>query len=294
MVRTLRAAAVVACLFSISAAAEEPDFDGSTGAPMRDSVADFSAARKAGGQVAKPVQPTKQSGKDLYYFSKEEASQARKKFGFRVKETKGFTFDSDVPPAIQKQMLADLEFIKGIKGASATPLHAKIFGAVDGTGYYQFFDSRVTGIGLNSCGGGNAVACVIPFMDPSKMWLTNNFIKFSHPQVARMMVVFHESRHTESQNGNWPHANCPDPFRDAQGKDMKSIWTGASLAGEPACDETPLGSYGSSTIMLKNISKSCSNCTDKVKMDAGLYADDQLGRIIDEGAKKDMQDDFAK
>ena len=109
-----------------------------------------------------------------------------------------------------------------------------------------------------------------------------------------MMVVFHEARHTESSHGNWPHASCPTPFLDAQGKDMKSIWTGAKLAGEPACDKTPLGSYGSSTIMLKNIQKFCSSCTDKVKMDAGLYADDQMGRITDAKAKKQMQDDLYK
>ena len=46
--------------------------------------------------------------------------------------------------------------------------------------------------------------------------------------------------------------------------------------------------------MLKNISKYCSNCNDKVKMDAALYADDQLGRIIDAGAKQQMKDDFTK
>src|SRR4029077_10697536 len=138
-----------------------------------------------------------------------------------------------------------------------TVLHQKIFGLgpVAGPGYTRFFESRVTGIGLDDCGSANAVACVIPFQDPSKMWITQNYIKFSHPQVARLMVVFHESRHTEEQNGNWPHANCPEPFSNASGQPMKSIWTGASLAGEPACDSTPFGSYGSSLIMLKNIAK---------------------------------------
>ncbi|HLD99810.1 MAG TPA: hypothetical protein VJB59_06100, partial [Bdellovibrionota bacterium] len=137
-----------------------------------------------------------------------------------------------------------------------------------------------------------AVACVIPMYSSSKMWLTENFVKFSHPQVSRMMVVFHEARHTEVKNRNFPHATCPVPFKDADGQDMKSIWTGATLAGEPACDKTPFGSYGSSLIMLKNIQKFCLNCTDKVKMDAGLYADDQFKRIIDQNAiqaiKKDL------
>ena len=226
-------------------------------------------------------------------FTKEEAAAAKKKFGFRP-EARGWTFDADVPADIQKQMRADLAFIYGLKGGKGPPLHQKIFGAMDGAAYQKFFETRVSGIGMDGCGNGNAVACVIPFRDPSKMWLTQNFIKFSHPQVSRMMVVFHEARHTESRNGNWPHATCPTPFLDENGADMKSIWTGAQLAGEPACDKTPLGSYGSSTIMLKNIQKSCTNCTDKVKQDAGLYADDQMGRIIDSGAKKEMQDDFAK
>ena len=163
---------------------------------------------------------------------------------------------------------------------------------MDGAAYAKFFETRVSAIGMNACGNGNAVACVIPFLNPSKMWLTKNFIRFSHPQVSRMMVVYHEARHTEVRHGFWGHATCPTPFRDAQGNDMRSIWTGATLAGEPACDKTPLGSYGSSTIMLKNISKFCSNCTDKVKMDAGLYADDQMGRIIDAGAIREMTDDF--
>jgi len=205
-----------------------------------------------------------------------------------------YTFDSDVPANIQDQIKQDLSFIGTIQSTTQSNLHKTIFGAVSGDAYSKFFDSRVTGIGLNDCGNGNAVACVIPFEDPSKMWLTNNYIKFSHPQVARMMVVFHESRHTESDHGNWPHANCPDPFLDANGSPMKSIWTGAPLASEPACDETPLGSYGSSTIMLKNISKFCTNCTDKVKMDAGIYADDQMGRITDAGAIQQMRDDLYK
>ena len=124
------------------------------------------------------------------------------------------------------------------------------------------------------------------------MWLTQNFITFSHPQVARMMVVYHESRHTESQNGNWPHDTCPTPFVDKNGNEIKSIWTGATLAGEAACDSTPFGSYGSSMILLKNIQKFCSSCTEKVKMDAGIYADDQFKRVTDAQAIASIQADL--
>jgi len=271
-------------------------FDGSSGpaAPAVDFAPARAAARATAVEGKAAPAPTKRSGADLYYFTKEEAAAARMKFGFREKTDRKWTFDPDVPADIQKQMLADLSFIYGLKGSGATPLHRQIFGAMDGGAYQKFFESRVTGIGMDDCGNGNAVACVIPFQDPSKMWLTQNFIRFSHPQVSRMMVVFHEARHTESRHGNWPHATCPTPFLDENGGDMKSIWTGALLQGQPACDETPLGSYGSSTIMLKNIQKFCANCTEKVKMDAGLYADDQMSRIIDAGAKQEMKDDFAR
>lgn len=203
-----------------------------------------------------------------------------------------YTFDNDVPADIQKQMTEDFSFIGSIQGNGASALHQQIFGQVDGATYQKFFTDRVTAVGLNSCGNGGAVACVIPMIDSSKIWLTQNYIKFSHPQIARLMVVFHESRHTEDANSNWPHATCPTPFLDKNGNDMKSIWTGLALQGQPACDVTPFGSYGSSMIMLKNVQKFCSNCTDKVKMDAGIYADDQFGRVIDAGAISQIQKDL--
>jgi hypothetical protein len=203
-----------------------------------------------------------------------------------------YTFDSDVPADIQSQMQADLGFVASIQGSGASSLHQQIFGQVDGPTYKNFFESRVAAVGLNDCGNGGAVACVIPMIDSSKIWLTQNYIKFSHPQIARLMVVFHESRHTEDANANWPHATCPTPFLDKNGQDMKSIWTGLGLAGEPACDVTPFGSYGSSMIMLKNVQKFCSNCTDKVKMDAGIYADDQFGRVIDAKAIAQINSDL--
>jgi hypothetical protein len=205
-----------------------------------------------------------------------------------------YTFDSDVPADIQAEMLADLGFVNTIQGSGASALHQQIFGNVDGPTYTQFFSSRISKVGMNSCGDANAVACVIPlpFFTVNKMYLTQNYIKFDHPQIARLMVMFHESRHTESKNSNWPHATCPSPFLDANGNSMVSIWTGASLAGEPACDETPFGSYGSSLIMLKNIQKFCTNCTDKVKADAGLYADDQFGRITSADAIQQIKTDL--
>ena len=200
------------------------------------------------------------------------------------------TFDPGVPPAVATQMRDDLVFMTTVQGTEMSPLHKEIFGAMDGANYGVFFDSHIKSVGISDCGGGAAVACVYPFLG-KKMFITNNYIKFSHPQVARLMVVYHEARHTESEHGNWGHADCPTPFRNERGEDIKSIWTGAMLAGQPACDETAYGSYGSSTILLKNISRYCATCSEKVKMDADIYAQDQLGRIVDAAAKAAMLKD---
>jgi hypothetical protein len=201
-------------------------------------------------------------------------------------------FDSDVPAAIREQMLSDLDFVGQIEAPKQTPLHQRVFGELNGSAYRNFFESRVAGVGLDDCGSPNAVACVIPYYDSTRIWLTNNYIRFSHPQIARLMVIYHEARHTERSNRFWSHASCPRPFLDEQGREKKSIWTGAPLAGEAACDVTPFGSYGSSTIMLKNVAKFCSNCSSKVKMDADLYATDQLGRITNTRARQQMLTDF--
>lgn len=203
-----------------------------------------------------------------------------------------FTFDNDVPLAVKNQMLQDLDFIKGIQGNGASPLHQKIYGQVNGAVYDHFFQSRVHSIGMSRCGSLTASACVMPDTDPSKMWLTESFTTLSIPQIARMMIVYHETRHTEVQNKFWPHAKCPPVFTDSDGTPMLGTWSKAPLADHPDCDSTPFGSYGSSSLMMKNIAKWCTNCTEKVKQDADFYADDQFKRIIDPKAKQDMKDDI--
>lgn len=204
------------------------------------------------------------------------------------------TFDQDVPADLRKQMVDDLTFMSSLKGEQVTGLHKEIFGAMDGQGYGRFFEERVLKIGMDDCGSPIAVACVIPIRGSSKMWITQNYIKFSHPQIARSMIVYHEARHTEKQNRNWMHAKCPKPFLDERGQPIRSIWTGADLAGQDGCDITPYGSYGSSTILLKNVAKFCSNCTEKVRQDANLYSNDQLKRIINAQARTAMVRDFGQ
>jgi hypothetical protein len=164
---------------------------------------------------------------------------------------------------------------------------------MSGSLYSTWFNSRVKSVGFTEQDMGGAVAYVAPFEDSTKMVLTKNFTSFDHPQIARMMVVYHEARHTEDDKGNWPHATCPTPFKDAAGNDVKSIWTGLLLAGQPGCDDQSIGAYGSSTILLKNISMNCDNCTEKVKMDAGIFADDQINRITNPTSHAALVKDFS-
>jgi len=304
MIRAHAAAFAAAFLLSTTSSAHDSLFDGPGGPAEQESALEQlrsssvlepapAPSFQLASAAAAPKPAPQRVSADLFYFTPEEGAEAAKRFGIKdFSDKPGFTFDDDVPADIRRQMLDDLAFMKGIQGKEGSPLHQKIFGAVDGAAYAKFFDTRVKGIGMSGCGSPIAVACVSPLRGPSKMWLTQNFVKFSHPQVSRMMVVYHEARHTEVRSGFWSHARCPSPFKGPDGRDMTSIWTGVPLAGEPACDKTPLGSYGSSAIMLKNIQKSCANCTDKVKMDAGFYADDQVNRVTDEVAKKQILDDL--
>lgn len=203
-------------------------------------------------------------------------------------------FDAGVDATLQKQINDDLSFMAQIQGNAGSGLHQQIFGAVSGPAYATWFQKRIFSVGKNDCGSAIAVACVIPFQNPNKMWVTPNYSNFNHPQIARVSVIYHEARHSETNHGNWSHAKCPTPFKDAQGKDIVSIWTGAQLQGQPACDITPFGSYGSQTILLKNIAKNCSNCNSKVKADAEMFGTDQFGRIIDAKSRTQMSADFAK
>jgi len=195
-------------------------------------------------------------------------------------------FDTNVSADLQGQVLTDFQFIQSVSSSKESPLHQEIFGKIDGANYLNWFQSRVKYFGVNSCGGGGAVACVKPEY-ANKIWVTGNYTGIDHPQIARLMTLFHEARHTEDANDNWPHAQCPSDYP------YRSIWTGKKLAGGYACDSTVYGSYASASIMLNNISKFCENCTDKVKQDAKLYSDDQVLRVIDAPSSARLKQDFA-
>ncbi|MDD5655985.1 MAG: hypothetical protein PHF00_01865, partial [Elusimicrobia bacterium] len=202
-------------------------------------------------------------------------------------------FDPGVSPAVKEQMARDLDFVSSIRAAEASRLHREVFGPVAGPAYVRWFASRVKAVGFDAGDDGpTTIAYVLTRKQPWKMWVTRNFVGYAMPQIARVMFMFHEARHTETDRGNWHHAVCPDPFRDEGGREVRGILSGMPMAGKAVCDRVALGSYGSSVVMLKNISKFCSNCAGKARFDAGLYADDQLKRIIDDSARREIKDDL--
>ncbi len=205
--------------------------------------------------------------------------------------TQAYTFDRKMPSEVKQEILKDLSFMSSIEGRSPSALHQEIFGLMNGDNYNQFFKDRVKKFGLSTCGSKNSVACVIPWVT-NTVYLTENYTKFKHPQIARLLVLYHEARHTEGHNRNWPHAKCPQPFNDENGQARTSIWTGASLAGAPGCDSSYKGAYGSTVVLMKNIALNCENCSEKVLMDAEIYADDQLIRVTDPKAKEDILNDL--
>ncbi len=202
-------------------------------------------------------------------------------------------FDRDVPDTVKQGLLTDLEFVGAVKGTSTGLYYKQIFGenSLSGLTLTKFFDERVVSVGLDECGGPPAAACVKP-NEPTKMWLTNMYINNNIPQMLRMSVLFHESRHTEVKNNNWHHAICPTPYLDANGKDIVGIISGVKMEGKPACDVVAFGSYGLQAVLLKSLQTSCASCNEKLVLDAKLYGNDTLNRISDLKTRNSMIDDL--
>ena len=204
------------------------------------------------------------------------------------------TFSDDVSKELKQQILQDLDFVMSIKGSNSSGFYKQIYSKnnLDGSDLLSFLNNRIKSFGLDSCGGGaGTMACVNPWYDSSTMWITPNYAKGNMPQISRISTIYHESRHTEDNHGNWPHANCPRPFLDENGKDILGIISGVKLAGLAACDTTPLGAYGMEAVLLKNVEKNCSSCNDKTKMDAKLFGDDTIYRITNLNARKQLRND---
>jgi hypothetical protein len=199
-------------------------------------------------------------------------------------------FEPSVDAALRRQLEADFDFLGSLQGADATPLHRQVYGPLEGTAYLRWFDARVHSIGSRVCGPPAAVACVAPFLSEHTMWIAPTYSTFNLPQIYRLLVVLHEARHTERAHAYYGHVNCPE--NDLEGRPLTGIFSGVPLGGKPGCDRTALGAYGAGLLFIKNVGEHCANCTGKVRMDAGFYADDTLKRIVDRPAYDALRADL--
>jgi hypothetical protein len=194
-------------------------------------------------------------------------------------------FDRNVPENIRSQILQDLNYIYEIKLSKASSLHRKIF---QDQSYKDFFNSRVFTVGVD-LNPNNIATAYVNWLFPNKMFLGLNYVQHNHPLLMRVEVLFHEARHTEKER--WSHVNCPVPFLDEDGSDMKGEVTGIKLEGLPACDTHALGAYGLGSVMLRNIALYCENCSEKIKMDAEIFSEFSAKRIITPNEKLRLKKD---
>lgn len=196
-------------------------------------------------------------------------------------------YDESVPDHLKAIVNTDLEFASSLKFEKQTPLFKNIFFEKENA-IIQFFKSRILSVHFTS-----ATLSIYAFVNtgtPHKVTLTGLFLSGT-TQMSRTLIMYHEARHSETIGAHWLHAICPKSFTDGAGK---TITFDASLAGQPSCDTTEVGGYGVAAILGRNISKYCTNCNEKTKMDAEIYAKESEDRIIDIEAKKRLVADSTR
>ncbi len=199
-------------------------------------------------------------------------------------------FEAAVTSEIKDQFNSDLQMFFSIQGSGQSPLNQQVYGQMSGEAYRVWFTGRIYSVGIETEVPDGVVAMVEPELFPNQIRLTKLYIGGVVPQAYRLGVLLHEARHTEDDNGFWMHAICPKRYADKNGKPIRGIFSRIPLAKKPACDERLLGSYGIQTIFYANLARYCTNCTEKMRSDAELYALDNLQRIIN----KEAHDEIAK
>lgn len=209
-------------------------------------------------------------------------------FGFA--QANGPEFFSSVPDELKTKITTDLKLVQEVQGSDGTPLYRQIFGnKLDGQNLSRFFAERIFTFDMSDCGGGKGVAACAN--SAHTMWITQNYVTYDIPQIYRISLIFHESRHTEAEHQDWKHVNCPVPFRDSAGQDVKGIITGTIFAGLLACDDVAMGAYGLQAVLLKNIELFCTNCTEKMKLDGKIFGNDTIKRIMDPRSSEQLRND---
>lgn len=198
----------------------------------------------------------------------------------------GQRFSDNVGSELREQINSDLKFLSEIRGSDATPLHTHVFGTVEGKEYARFLNQRISSFDLSDDGPDNAAAYV-DLKFPKVMKFKSLYLTSGMPQILRVSVILHEARHTEIENHGWPHEVCPLRFMDRSGQEITAL-SGEKYALHLACDSDEMGAYGIQIIMLKNVARFCTSCTEKVKMDAEFAANQLMMRMISDPAQENL------
>lgn len=160
----------------------------------------------------------------------------------------------------------DVDHLTLLQIKAKTPLFERFFGATGSQGILNYISSLVKNLSWLE----NPPEGVIAAASDGIMFLTEGYIDSSMPQIGRWGVLIHESRHLVG--GGWPHTWCPSPYYFVLGLSSYRIPELDQLS-VAACDESEMGAYGIQYTFLRAVAESCSNCTDKVIMDARFFSD---------------------
>lgn len=197
------------------------------------------------------------------------------------------------PEAIELQIESDLDFVFGMKGAHVSPLFKRFYGSM-GEDSFRRYLAPVKYFIYATCSSEVVVACADPQDNSNRIHINPSFDLLKLPQLVRISFWFHEIRHLNSRNDYWLETACPKPFRDKDGDDVMSIFSGNRLEGLGACSDSWEGAYAYQEVLLRNIAEHCDNCDAKLKIDAEFYADYFLQRITNPAAAKILRDDAAQ
>ncbi len=199
-------------------------------------------------------------------------------------------FDSSVPPELRAQMLDDMAFMASIQGQHdenyrprASTMHKEIFGPVSGSFYLDFFLARTRKISFDPSDKDSFLSAHM-YYGPRQLMLYKHYTHHTISQLDRLDCLIHEARHAERSDDprfdGWQHSFCDIPFLDANKREVR------------ACDDTLKGGYGVTAVMFNNIARFCTNCTEKVRRDAQLIADDDIKRVNNPDNRKFILQDI--
>lgn len=200
-------------------------------------------------------------------------------------------FAPNFPPALRREIMADLHFLDSIHGDESSRLHQEIFGVgpLDGHKYTQFLRTYIASFSFSTSDSPYQIQT-----DGNRnLYIFASYLPFARAVsgFSRAVNFMHEAFHN---SGHFHHVKCPSPFLDERGNEIVTNVGHIPLSGLLACDEGYKSSYGIEIIIAKNVERYCKNCSEALRREASLYADDLMKRIVSPRAREALYQDLYK